>query len=223
MGAKGQRKKLQGVDCTTTQLPLISSLAQELSQPLAAIASNSRAAYRFLEQAAPDVAEARAALQEILGDSERARLLVEQMRAALALRPPQLGPLQLNDLVADLVQLLGGRASTRNIAVDQQLAPEMPLVAADREQLQQIVHHLLATALDAVVQSSVQDRRVTLRTARHDESRAELVITGALEPAGLTPWAGVIAAHDGRLNYERGPAGEARVRLTVPFWRGDRS
>lgn len=222
MRGKGQRQEPESAATTVDPVPLITALTHELSQPLAAIASNSQAVRRFLDRSRPDLGEARAALREILTDCERARLMVEQMRAALAMRRPRLGAVSLNEVLGDVVPLVAGRASSHGISLRLELAPVLPPVAADRAQLQQVVHHLLANALDTMIQSHREDTKVIARTSQQDHNRVELTIVGAEEPERLAFWREVIAAHRGRLWHDRTLDGISMIRFTLPVWRGDR-
>jgi signal transduction histidine kinase len=51
---------------------ITASIAHEVRQPLAAIAANGSAALRFLGRTPPELGDARASLNAIIGDSHRA-------------------------------------------------------------------------------------------------------------------------------------------------------
>ena len=222
MRGKGQRQESESAATAVDPVPLITALTHELSQPLAAITSNSQAVRRYLDRSGPDLGEARAALREILADCERARFMVGQMRAALAMRRPVLGPVQLNEVLGEVVPLVAGRASSHGMSLRLELAPVLPPVAADRAQLQQLIHHLLANALDTMIQLRRADTKVIARTSLQDHNRAELTIVGAEEPERLAFWREVVAAHGGRLWHDRTTDGISMIRFTLPVWRGDR-
>ena len=60
---------------------MTASIAHEINQPLAAIAANTSAALRWLAKTTPNLDEARAALEGIGRDSQRAADVVESIRA----------------------------------------------------------------------------------------------------------------------------------------------
>jgi len=56
-------------------------IAHELNQPLGAILNNSQAARRLLAAKRPDLAEVKAAIEEIIKDNSRAVDIVRNVRA----------------------------------------------------------------------------------------------------------------------------------------------
>src|ERR1700712_5531752 len=64
---------------------LVSALAHDLNQPLAAIVPNANAARRWLAFKPPDMFEASAAVQRIDGEGKRASQLVERVRRQLSI------------------------------------------------------------------------------------------------------------------------------------------
>ncbi|XXT24717.1 ATP-binding protein [Sorangium sp. So ce429] len=219
---------------------LAASLAHELNQPLAAILSNAQAAERLLGRIPPDVAEARAALDDIVADDRRAAKVIQRMRAMLRDGELTAAALDLNALVREADRLMAGAALVAGTTVRLELAPGLPRVQGDGVQLQQVLVHLLANALDAVACRPPAARLVVVRTRLADRGRVELSVADSGEgvpPAdlervfepfftskpqrlgvGLAISRSIVEAHGGRLWAERCPGEGATFRCALPVW-----
>jgi C4-dicarboxylate-specific signal transduction histidine kinase len=60
---------------------LAASIAHEVNQPLAALATNGEAGLRFLDRAEPDIAEASDAMRRIVAEARRARDIIARIRS----------------------------------------------------------------------------------------------------------------------------------------------
>jgi hypothetical protein len=58
---------------------LAGSLAYEITQPIAAARNNARAALNFLDKQPPDLGEVREALVCVVGDTDRAAVIIDQI------------------------------------------------------------------------------------------------------------------------------------------------
>ena len=87
---------------------LTTSLAHEINQPLTAILSNAGAAQRFLSQSAPDIGEVRQILDDIIRDDRRASEVVRRVRVLVKKEKPRQEPLELNELIQQVVDLIRG-------------------------------------------------------------------------------------------------------------------
>jgi two-component system NtrC family sensor kinase len=159
-------------------------------------------------------------------------------------RPAVRAPVQLNDLVRGAVELLHYNLRSTGIALELELAPELPEVVADADQLGQVLLNLIVNAQQALAQAepprrlhigSGRDARgVWLRVADNGPgvpaqererifdafvtTKAEGVGTGL----GLAVSRAVVAEHGGALQLEgRSPFGRgASFRLELPVHGG---
>jgi signal transduction histidine kinase len=132
---------------------LVSSIAHELAQPLTAILSNAQAGRELLAapgSTGPDLAEIDAVMADIGADGERASAVLTRLRSLLRKRTVEWTPLDLNAAVADTSALVAPDARRRGAVLALDLEPGLPLVEADRVQLQQVILNLLLNGLDAV-------------------------------------------------------------------------
>ena len=143
---------------------LSGSLAHELNQPLTAILSNAQAAQRFL--ALPQID--RAELEEILGDivdaDRHAGEVIHSLRLLLKKGEVQRQPLDVNDVVREVLKLVRSDLLNHQVASEMVLAPDLPTVRGDRVQLQQVLLNLVMNACDAMVGSDRAGRLLCVST-----------------------------------------------------------
>jgi len=157
---------------------LSASIAHEVSQPLGAILSNADAGAMLLDSDDQNrIDEVREILADIRRDDLRAREVVRRVRALAQRREPELKPLDLNDVVADVCRLLEADAARRGAAFELDLDPTAR-VHGDRVQLQLVLANLVLNAIDAMEHVPVARRRVQLQT-RIVEARAEVRVSDA--------------------------------------------
>jgi two-component system sensor kinase FixL len=145
---------------------LAASLAHEISQPLTAILSNAQAAQRFLNTDSPNIAEVRDILADIVDDNRRAGEVIRRLRGFLKRSAVELQPLNLNQVIREVVRLLSNEAMLRNVTIALTLDPILPPVRGDRIQLQQVVLNLMLNGFDSMAELMEGDRRLLVRTQR---------------------------------------------------------
>jgi C4-dicarboxylate-specific signal transduction histidine kinase len=159
---------------------MAASIAHEINQPLAAMVANSNAALRWLANATPDLDEARAALRRIGNDGRRAAEVIEGIRAMFKNDGQKRVPLDLNQLVREVLALVQGELLTRRISIDTELNGDLPQVMANWIQLQQVIMNLITNAIDAM--ASVTDRQRILRVKSEIQDGDAVVV--AIEDSG---------------------------------------
>ncbi len=127
------------------------SIAHELRQPLAAIASYGSAALNWLKKKVPDLNEARAALEDIVRESHRADDVIKSVRAMFRHESPARAPINLNELIQDVMTITARQINSNNIVLNANLTDNPPpMVMADPVQLQQVILNLIVNAVDAM-------------------------------------------------------------------------
>jgi PAS domain S-box-containing protein len=165
--AQRLRNDLSHVTRVSIMGELTASVAHELNQPLTAILSNTQAALRMLKNRPEVPDEIREILEDIAADDRRAAEIIRKVRQLVKKDQFQLEPVELNKLVLDVSALLESDALIRQIKIQRELAPDLPLVRGDRVQLQQVLLNLMLNGLDA------------MRPAPGDVSRKLIVATHA--------------------------------------------
>lgn len=154
---------------------LTTTLAHEVSQPLTGIVTNGEACLRWLDRDDElQVDEIRKGLNRIVRDGRRAGDVIQRLRTLSKKSAPQRAFLYLNEVVNDTLLLLGREIADHHIGVKVDLARGLPLVRADRIQVQQVLINLIINALQAMTAHSEGPRELTILT-RVIESQEVLV------------------------------------------------
>jgi len=161
--------ELAHVTRVTTLGELTASFAHEVNQPLAAIANNANACLGLLPDERDDLTEVRAALGDIVGDAERASAIIERVRALARRSGAEKTPLQLEQVVQDVVALAASDSAARRVTIRTEVSPDLPAVSGDRVQLQQVLMNLVVNGMDAM--SAVEERRRLLVIRGRQETR----------------------------------------------------
>lgn len=215
---------------------LLAGVTHELNNPLTAVLSLAE----LLAERRDLDGEIRADLQEIRREAQRAAHIVRQLLAFVRRHDPLRLPVELNPLVRDTIALRRGALRLHGIEPLLDLG-DVPPVAGDEHQLQQMLLNLLTNAEHALSQTSGRARNLRVATRRARGGGAvELVVhdTGAGIPAdvlprifdpfvttkragegtglGLSIVARVVREHGGRVVGANHPQGGAVFTVTLP-------
>jgi signal transduction histidine kinase len=147
----------------TTMEALAASIAHELRQPLAAVVANASGGLRWLDRPVPDLREARAVLQRILRDSHRAAAAIESICSLFRVANQERSPVSINEIVLEIIELFGTELRSERVLVVTDLDANLPLISANRGQLQQVILNLVTNAVEAM--RSITDRARVLKVS----------------------------------------------------------
>jgi C4-dicarboxylate-specific signal transduction histidine kinase len=94
-------------DRITTMGRLTASVANEVTQPIATIVTNARAARNFLDHRPPNLNEVRQALDCIVRGAYRANDMIERIRGLFKETPPKKERVESNGAIRDVHWALG--------------------------------------------------------------------------------------------------------------------
>jgi two-component system sensor kinase FixL len=174
--ARRLQERLTHVSRMATMGEMAAGLAHELNQPLSSIATYARACERFLESPEPDLPEVKLSLREIGLEAMRAADMIRRLRQLVGTHNGPQALTQLNELVRDLAVLVQADARVHKTQIEFDLAPQLPVVIAERTQLQQMLLSLVRNAIEALEEAAVPDRRVTIGTQVARDGRIELSV-----------------------------------------------
>ncbi len=137
---------------------LAASIAHEVKQPLGAIATHGDACQRWLAAVPPNIAEALSAAQCIVTDAHRASEVVSRIRAFVSRAEPRRDLVDLADLIAQTLALVGDLVRSRQVLLRTEIAADLPRVSGDRVQLQQVLLNLIMNAIEAMAGVSGRPR-----------------------------------------------------------------
>jgi PAS domain S-box-containing protein len=158
----------------TTMGELAASIAHEVNQPLTAVTNNANACLRLLARHKLDPEVLRSALEEIVADGTRASAVIARIRAFIKKAPVEKSELNINEVIQEMLALAYRELSDNRVLLELQLTKALPLVLADRVQLQQVLLNLIMNGIEAT--AGVTDRaRVVWVQSRIDGSGNVLV------------------------------------------------
>jgi C4-dicarboxylate-specific signal transduction histidine kinase len=216
---------------------LSGSLAHELNQPLGIILSNAQAAQELLAQDPPDLTEVQDILADIVAADRRAGEVIGRLREMLKRGKVSLRPLLLNEVIEEVLHIANSDLIGRGITAVHDLAADLPPIAGDRVQLQQLVLNLVVNGADAMASTEPGMRRLHFQTKlHHSRVQASVRDEGAGLPAdpdrlfqpfystkpqglglGLSICQAIVDAHDGRLWAEPHPDRGAVFYFELPI------
>ena len=169
----------------TTMGQMAASIAHELNQPLAAIATNGNASLRFLAHTTPDLDEVREALKCIVSDGHRASQLIGTIRSMFKKDGQKKAPVDINQLIQEALGLMQVELQNQRVSLQSELEPQPIQVLGDRVQLQQVVINLITNAIDAM--RSVTEHPRVLRVRSETNESDAVVVTVEDSGAGIDP------------------------------------
>ncbi len=154
------RRELAHMSRVTMLGELTASLAHELNQPLTAIVSNAHAGERYLMAPTPPLGEVAEILADVAADAQRAGETIRRMRSLLKKDTTRFGPLDVNEIIREVVALTQTDALIRHQPIALALAPDLPPVRGDRVQLQQVLLNLVLNGMEAMGAAAPAARRL---------------------------------------------------------------
>ena len=168
--------ELAHVARVTTLGEMAASIAHEVDQPLSGVVINANASLRFLTGPGQDLEEVRDGLQAIARDGRRASDVIGRIRALARRATTEKGPLDMNEVVHEVVALAEGEARRTRATLRTEVTPNLPRIVGDRVQLQQVVLNLLMNGLDAMHAVADRPRDLVITTAREANDRVHVAV-----------------------------------------------
>jgi C4-dicarboxylate-specific signal transduction histidine kinase len=213
---------------------LSASIAHEVNQPLTAIVANAHACHRWLSAEPPNIERAKITAERITQNANAAADVVSRIRALFrqSVEPRNSAP--LTGVIAEAHSLMVEEAARRRVRMDVDVEGNLPPVAFDRIQVQQVLINLIRNSMEAM--DSVAGDRVlgmgvrrmgdAVRTEISDRGRGIEFPDKIFEPffttkadgmgMGLAICRSIVESHGGRLWAETNEPQGATLIFTLP-------
>jgi nitrogen fixation/metabolism regulation signal transduction histidine kinase len=209
-------------------------LAHEIKNPLTPIQlSAERLQFKLAGKLANGDADMLArGTQTIINQVQAMKRMVDDFRDYARLPAPEVSPLDLNELVREVLGLYESSAA----GIDLQLAADLPPTLGDATQLRQIIHNLLRNSEDAL--EGREAARINILTERCGRCARLLIsdngpgfpaelLPRIFEPYVTTKARGtglglpivkkIVEEHLGTIEISNAPAGGARIDIRLPL------
>jgi len=230
--------ELAHVTRVTTLGELTASIAHEVNQPLAAIITNGEASLRWLGNHPPNLEEARGAVGRMIRDGNRAGEVIQRLRALTKKTDPQNVPLDINDVVNDVVSLVQREVLSHRVRLTLDLGTGLNPILGDRVQLQQVIINLIVNSIEAMAKVR-EHRELAIRAREHDRNHLLVAVQDSgvgIDPEqldrvfnaffttkadgmgmGLSICRSIIEAHGGALWGSANDGPGVTFQFTIPF------
>jgi len=189
--AEEERERLHQLEADLARLNRVSmmgelaaSLAHEIKQPISAASLDAGTCSEWLAHNEPNIEEAQQAASRIIHDVTRAAEIIDRVRSLFRKGELHRESLDVNEIIREMIGLLCSEAGRKSISIRTELADSLPLVCADRVQLQQILMNLALNAIDAIKDSNTPG---TLTIKSQLDSDGALLISVSDTGVGLPP------------------------------------
>ncbi|MFQ5897798.1 MAG: ATP-binding protein [Candidatus Methylomirabilia bacterium] len=161
---------------------LVAGVAHELNNPLTVLLGSAN----LLKEQAPE--SLRPMLQMVVEQSERSRSIVQGLLTFARRTPLERRRVNLAELLEQVLSVAASDLQLARVRVERDIAPDLPLLWADGNQLQQVVINLVTNAKQAMAEVEGERRlRITARLADQDRVRILVEDAGPGIPAELLP------------------------------------
>jgi signal transduction histidine kinase len=219
-----------------------SAIAHELNQPLGALSLNCDAALECLKTAPLDIEELRSCLSDAKNDSRRASEIVSGVRSLFRSAPGRRTIVEINSLVREVLHMVENDVRVQGISISSELEENLPRIAGDQIQLQQVVLNLVKNAIDALALRGREEiKGIRVVTSQGPNSSISLLVqdTGPgitleseaniFDPFFTTKSSGmglglsisrrIIEDHSGSLRLIESNSSGCTFEITLPAWR----
>jgi PAS domain S-box-containing protein len=240
--ADEQRRRLRELERDLARISRVSmmgelaaSLAHEIKQPIGGVSLNAETCLQWIRREPPGLEQAGKALSRIINDAKRAANIVDRNRSLYSRGEPQREPIDLNEVIREMVVMLRDAAGRHGVLIRSELDPALPTTTADRVQLQQVLMNLMLNGIEAMQEAGGE---LSIASERTEDSRLLVSVSDSgvgfpgenldrifeafftTKPQGtgmgLSISRRIIETHGGRLWASPNPGRGATFRFTLP-------
>ncbi|MBS1144391.1 MAG: sensor signal transduction histidine kinase [Proteobacteria bacterium] len=181
--ARQQQDKLQFTSRLVTMGEMASTLAHELNQPLAAIASYNTGCQNLLSSGKANPQDILPALEKIGVQAQRAGKIIRRVHDFVRKSEPKRAPCLIGEVIEDCLGFVEAEARKRHVRIDCEI-PNLAPIPADRLMLEQVLLNLIRNGMEAMAGNEEADRVLNISTVTID---SEIQIQVSDCGSGISP------------------------------------
>lgn len=163
---------------------LVTSIAHEVRQPLAVVAMDAATARQLLIMKDTPSEKLQAVIARIQDNAHRANQVISRIRDMAVKTEPTRALVSVNDLIREAAMLVQPEIAAQHISLVMQLPSNLPLILADRVQLQQVMVNLLLNSIQAITSHDGPAKDVRVKVSA--DELGDLVISVADTGGGIS-------------------------------------
>lgn len=216
---------------------LSASIAHELNQPITAISLNTEYLKLKMGRGVNNPSEIKDAILNIEQDNQRISRIVSTLRNIFKQDQAELMPVNLDDLIRDLMPIISPQAKSCGIEINLNLNSNH-LIPINSNEFSQAILNLINNAIQSLSNTHIQHKRIDVSTQLKqtevrlsvadngsgvaDELRANLfnlMSSNKKDGMGLGLWLSkhIIDRHQGSITYQVSECGGAEFVITLPL------
>jgi two-component system sensor histidine kinase DctS len=232
-----QAESLQRTGRLVTLGEMASSLAHELNQPLAAIASYAAGSLNLLRDGEQSSDVIIPAIEKVAAQAARAGQIIRRIQDFVRKRDPKFVEIDLATVVGDTAAFLAADARNHDAVIDVEAEAGLAPVRADRILIEQVLINLMRNGIEAMQGNGDGARKLAIRLwssegrqiidiRDHGSGIAESVAGRIFEPfvtskadgmgMGLNICRTIVELHHGHLVFRAHPEGGTVFSIELP-------
>jgi len=166
-----------------TRLSLIGSMgsgiAHQVNQPLTAISNYSQACIQLIKAEQPDLSKLSEVLTKTYEQVQKAGKIIHRMKDLASQRTTSRNLISIDVLIENAVNFYAYECYQHNINVTLELNPDIPKVAVDSVQIEQVLLNLIKNAMDALKeQINGGDKTISIQTHLNNDLEVRIKDNG---------------------------------------------
>jgi len=214
---------------------LAAGVAHEIGNPLNSLHIHLQLMERSVQKLHDgEKAELEQSIDVARSEVNRLDSIVTQFLKAIRPSPPQLRPENVNTIVEEAVRFFAPELQDREIAVEQELRSDLPLLQLDRDQMKQAFYNVIKNSVEAMhrhgtlrIRTDLADTHVIVRFVDTGGGMSAENLSRVFEPYFTTKPTGsglgllivrrIVREHGGELSIESSQGRGLTLTIRLPF------